>query len=330
LNYGPIKVPAHDGACPILLFDSLPQRNSVTHQAYSTIHVVAASDIIDAIAIADIETTLAAILPDRVLDKARKGLRKRWIELPGVDPLGDGCNDVGAAAQPVAGRTIRVVRVEPSENAGPVQKVMNQRVDGDHAAADLDPESHFLGSAEQEGGQGHGEDLVRDTVDLTHRLDQGRRHCRQPVRARRTVGGLQLGVDPADQIAVGNVADEQEQAIGGLVEVAIPQVMARQGAAANVIGLGTGAAALFVLAAMEMPVALELGATDTVAELLVHLVPRRSPAFLHVVIGDRIGDALVAQGGHQPVEHNSGVAMPDRPLDLVSPEVGSNVVNPCC
>jgi hypothetical protein len=44
------------------------------------------------------------------------------------------------------------------------------------------------------------------------------------VRARRTVGGLQLGVDPADQIAVGNVADEQKQ---GLVEVAIPQVMAR-------------------------------------------------------------------------------------------------------
>ena len=108
-----------------------------------------------------------------------------------------------------------------------MQKVVNQRVDGDHAAPDLGPEDHFLGSAEQEGGQGHGEDLVRDTVDLPHRLDQGRRHSRQPVRASRTVGRRQLGVDPADQIAVDSVADEQEQRIGGLVEMAIPQVMAR-------------------------------------------------------------------------------------------------------
>jgi hypothetical protein len=128
---------------------------------------------------------------------------------------------------PVAGRAIQVVRVEPSQNAGPVQKIVHQRIDRDHAAADLDPEDQLFGSAEQEGGQGHGEDLVRDTVDLPHRLDQGRRHSRQPVRARRTVGGLQLGVDPADQIAVGNVADEQKQGVGGLVEVAIPQVMAR-------------------------------------------------------------------------------------------------------
>ena len=51
------------------------------------------------------------------------------------------------------------------------------------------------------------------------------------MRASRTVGGRQLGVDPADQVAVGKVADEQKQGVGGLVEVAIPQVMARQGQA---------------------------------------------------------------------------------------------------
>jgi hypothetical protein len=176
LNYGPIKVPAHDGACPILLFDSLPQRNSVTHQAYSTIHVVAALDIIDAIAIADIETTLAAILPDRVLDKARKGLRKAQIELPGIDPLGHGCNNVGAAAESVASQPVLVLRLEPGQDPGPVQKVVNQRIDGDHGPADLGPEDHFLGSAEQQGGQGHGEDLVRDTVNLPHRLEESSSH----------------------------------------------------------------------------------------------------------------------------------------------------------
>ena len=150
------------------------------------------------------------------------------------------------------------------------------------------------------------------------------------MRASRTVGGRQLGVDPADQIAVGKVADEQEQGVGGLVEVAIPQVMARQGTAANVLGLGTGPAGLFVSAAMEMPVGLELGATDTAAELLVDVAPGRPAMPLHVIVGDRIGDALVAQSCHQPIEHNSGVAMPDCRLDLVSPQVGSNVVNPCC
>ena len=69
-----------------------------------------------------------------------------------------------------------MVSVEPGQNAGPMQKVVHERVDGDHAAADFDPEDHFLGSAEQQAGQGHGENLVRDTVDLPHRLDQGRPH----------------------------------------------------------------------------------------------------------------------------------------------------------
>ena len=69
---------------------SLPQRDAITHQAYSAIHVVAALDIIDPIAVADIEPTLAAVLPDRVLNEPGKGPRKRRIELPGIDPLGDG------------------------------------------------------------------------------------------------------------------------------------------------------------------------------------------------------------------------------------------------
>src|SRR5258708_6179384 len=103
--------------------------------------------------------------------------------------------------------------------------------------------------------------------------------------------------------------------------------MARQGAGANVIGLGTGPAALFVSAAMEMPVALEFGATDTLAELLVDVVPGRSPVFLHVVVGNLIRDALVAQSGHQPIEHGRRVAVPDRRSHLITCKVGSNVID---
>ena len=46
--------------------------------------------IINPIAVADIEAVLGAVPPDRVLDEPGKSLRKRWIELPGIDPLGDG------------------------------------------------------------------------------------------------------------------------------------------------------------------------------------------------------------------------------------------------
>jgi hypothetical protein len=52
------------------------QRDAITHQAYSTIQVVAALDITDAIAVANGEAALAAIPPDRVLDELGKSLRK--------------------------------------------------------------------------------------------------------------------------------------------------------------------------------------------------------------------------------------------------------------
>jgi hypothetical protein len=50
--------------------------------------VLAQFRVIDAIAVADIEPIPGAVLPDRVLDEPGKSLRKGWIELPGIDPLG--------------------------------------------------------------------------------------------------------------------------------------------------------------------------------------------------------------------------------------------------
>jgi hypothetical protein len=46
--------------------------------------------IINPIAVADVKARLGAVPPDRVLDEARKRLRKTGIELPGIDPLCDG------------------------------------------------------------------------------------------------------------------------------------------------------------------------------------------------------------------------------------------------
>jgi hypothetical protein len=49
--------------------------------------------------------------------------------------------------------------------------------------------------------------------------------------------------------------------------------------------------------------------------------------FLHVVVGNLIGDALVAQSCQQPIEHGRRVVVPDRCSHLISGKVGSNVVD---
>jgi hypothetical protein len=188
-----------------------------------------------------------------------------------------------------------MVRAELVQDAGAVQKVVNQGVDGDHAAADLAPEPQLFRRSEQEGRQGHGEHLVGDAVDFAQRRDEGVPHAGQPVRASWTACRLQPLVNPADQIPIGNVANEQLDGIGGLVEVAVAQVMGREWTAAHVIGLGAGSAELGVSAAMEVPVALELGAGGTLGKFLVDIVPLHIAVLLHVVVGDLIGDALVAE-----------------------------------
>jgi hypothetical protein len=67
-------------------------------------------------------------------------------------------------------------------------------------------------------------------------------------------------IDPADQVAIGNVANEQIQAIGYLVQVAVFQAMGWQGARRDVVRLGAGTARFLVSAVMEMPIALQFWA----------------------------------------------------------------------
>jgi hypothetical protein len=95
--------------------------------------------IVDLIAVADVEALLGAVPPDGVLNEPGE---RRWepaVELPGVDLLSDRFDDVGAAARPVAGDAVGVVGPEPGQDAGPVQEIVDQGVDGDHAAPDLAP-----------------------------------------------------------------------------------------------------------------------------------------------------------------------------------------------
>jgi hypothetical protein len=97
---------------------------------------------------------------------------------------------------------------------------------------------------------GHGQDLVRDAVDLPQRANQGFPEGGEPVWVGRIIGSLEPVVDPTDQVAVTDIPDEQEQGIGHLVEAAVPQVVGWQRAGSNMVGLCTGPADFVEPAAM--------------------------------------------------------------------------------
>ena len=60
--------------------------------------VLAPVPVVEPVAVADVETLLAAIPPDRELDEPGKYRREAAVELPSVDFGGNQPNDVGAAA----------------------------------------------------------------------------------------------------------------------------------------------------------------------------------------------------------------------------------------
>jgi hypothetical protein len=136
-----------------------------------------------------------------------------------------------------------------------------------------------------------------------------------------------LPVDPADQIAVGDVPNEQEERVGHLVEPTVAQLVGWQGTSVNVIRLRTRSADLVVPTIVEMPVACELGASRTRGDLGVDIGPSGPPVAFHVVGGDLVRDALVAQSRNQPIEQRRGVVAPDGGGNAFGSQLGAEVVD---
>jgi hypothetical protein len=67
-----------------------------------------------------------------------------------VNAVGDQADDVGAAARPIASRSIRMVRIQATQDTDPVQKIVHQRIDGDEAAADVEPSLPATASPQQQ------------------------------------------------------------------------------------------------------------------------------------------------------------------------------------
>ena len=95
--------------------------------------------IIDSVAVANVEASLAAIPPDCELDEPGKDLRKTAVELTSVDLAGNQPHNFGTAAWSVTTGAIRMGRFEPGQDPSPVQKVMNQGIDRDQVHTGLQP-----------------------------------------------------------------------------------------------------------------------------------------------------------------------------------------------
>ena len=76
--------------------------------------------VVDAIAIAEVETVCRAKPPNGVLNEPRKIARKLPVEGSGVDKLGHVFDDVGTPILGIAGYAILMCRAAGVENSGSV------------------------------------------------------------------------------------------------------------------------------------------------------------------------------------------------------------------
>src|ERR1039457_3654412 len=97
------------------------------------VSILAGVPVVNTVAVANVQIALRAVPPDRVLHEPGKGLRECSVERPGIDPGRNRSYNVGTAIWPVAGGTIGMFGTEPVQDAGAVQEVVHQRVNGDHA-----------------------------------------------------------------------------------------------------------------------------------------------------------------------------------------------------
>jgi hypothetical protein len=134
-----------------LLCEIIPlfQRFTATFTEDLAIAVFTRLAVIDAIAVANVKVVSGAKAPNRVLHEPRKHPRKPRVKGASVDLGGDRPNDLGAAAVDIAADAIGVGGTTVVKDTGPMQKVMDQGVDGDHAFAGLEPVRAVIRSTNQ-------------------------------------------------------------------------------------------------------------------------------------------------------------------------------------
>ena len=110
---------------------------------------------------------------------------------------------------------------------------------------------------------------------------------------------------------VGNVANEQIQAVGKLIEVAVSQPMGWQRAGADVIRLGAGVVRFLVSAVVKLPIGFQLRARWAPGEIFADRGPGRTAMPVHVIFSDLVRNPLKAEAVDQPVIQRRGISPVD-------------------
>jgi hypothetical protein len=113
---------------------------------------------------------------------------------------------------------------------------MNQSIDRDQGDSDLTPQR--IPPDHQQVSQSHIQNFVGSAMQAEKWRNQSLTHPAQPAFTRSGIGLGEARVDPGYDIAAGNVADEQKQRIGELIEIAVAKLMARQGTALDQVRPG--------------------------------------------------------------------------------------------
>jgi hypothetical protein len=119
---------------------------------------------------------------------------------------------------------------------------------------------------------------------------------------RSKVGISELPVDPADEIAAGDIAHEQKQAVCRLVEPAVAQIVGRQRASRKMVRFSAAPLDLLIPAMVEVPVTLQLRTGRVGLDQRCDLVPSHPAMPFHVAVNDMVADALIADRFEQPIE----------------------------
>src|SRR6516165_10017979 len=106
--------------------------------------------------IANVEIVASAVAPNCMLHEPGKHFRETAVELSGIDGGRNRANDVGAAVRLVAAKAVWMTGPEPLQDAGPVQEIVHQGIDGNHVCTSLGPEGLWAG--EEQTGQRHRQD----------------------------------------------------------------------------------------------------------------------------------------------------------------------------
>ena len=134
---------------------------------------------------------------------------------------------------------------------------MQQLVDHDYRRASRDPSLPARISPEKEVSQRHKPDLASDPVDAAQWLQESLAHPLTAIRCFAAwVCCRQPPVDPADEVVLTVVADEQEQRVRSLDQAPLVSGESRKRGRRKVLRLGAGALSLAIAAIGEAPIIL--------------------------------------------------------------------------